>query len=186
MIPQPSQPHFSDDASIPSTPHYSGNTKSNSVKASCPSLPRCLGSHIGLLEREPAGGDSLQMSPPPPGSSEPKPSFQGLLLLPRFTGPQTRVICWTKRKTHISLTARLRDRHRSMWRWPKTLQERPKEIQASLWFHVKELKENRSYHNIELSNAVQTWVGFEGDINCPIWQIQISNLSCRLNKIAFV
>lgn len=78
------------------------------------------------------GPDSQQMSPPPPYSSEPKPSFQGLLLLPRFTGPQKCARCWTKRKRHISLTAGLRDRHQSMWRWPKTQRERPKKTPASL------------------------------------------------------
>lgn len=54
MFPQPSRPHFSDDPCIQPTSHYSGNTKISSMRASCPPLPQCSGSHTGLLEREPA------------------------------------------------------------------------------------------------------------------------------------
>lgn len=36
-----------------STSHCSSNSKTNPMTASCPVLPRCSGSHTGLLEQEP-------------------------------------------------------------------------------------------------------------------------------------
>lgn len=50
----PGRPHFSDDPCVQPTSHYSGNTKINSMRASCPPLPQCSGSHTGLLAWEPA------------------------------------------------------------------------------------------------------------------------------------
>lgn len=110
MFPHPSQPHFSDDPSIQPTSHYSGNTKISSMRASCPPLPRCSGSHTGLLEREPAQPWLTADAPLLPHAA----LSQSLLsraycYYERFTGPQKCAGCWSKRKTRISLTVGLRE-----------------------------------------------------------------------------
>lgn len=84
-------------------------TKINSMRASCPPLPRCSGSRTGLLAQEPAQAWLTQMFPSSPCSSEPQPSFQGYCYYTRCTRPQKCSRCWSKRKTHISLTAGLRE-----------------------------------------------------------------------------
>lgn len=102
MFPHPSLPHFSDDPSIQPTSHYSGNTNINSMRASCPPLPRCSGSHTGLLEQEPARPDSPQMFPPPPWSSEPESSFPGPIVITKDLLGLKNVLEAEARRKHTS------------------------------------------------------------------------------------
>lgn len=109
MFPHPSRPHFSDDPSIQPTSHYSGNTKINSMGASCPPLPQCSGSHTGLLEWEPARAWLTTDVPLFPHAT----LSQGLLsraycYYKRFYWAPQNVLD-AERKTHASLTVGLRE-----------------------------------------------------------------------------
>lgn len=84
-------------------------TKISSMRASCPPLPRCSGSHTGLLAQEPAQAWLTQMSPHPHAALSHSLLSRAIVITKDALGPQKCSRCWSKRKTHISLTAGLRE-----------------------------------------------------------------------------
>lgn len=90
-FPHPGRPHFSDDSCVQPTSHYSGNTKINSMRASCPPLPQCSGSHSaqGLLAWEPAlAWLTTDVPPSSPLQLRARAFFPGPIVITKyFTGP---------------------------------------------------------------------------------------------------
>lgn len=87
----------------------------------------------------------------------------------RFTGPQKRARCWSKRKTHISLTWELRDTDMKLGRDGQWLYGESQRRKVRQLCRVLSGSWNSRIHKTKLSNAIQNWVSFKDDIKCSIF-----------------